>query len=377
MDTQVDQLYKPKMKATAHFIYSFLCLMIHLTTSVCGQVKLTVNAQYDPVSINGTRWLYYELLISNRGTAPVNILNFKVKGKNGQTIVDLSGGDLQARLKTKLLNNKLAPGTGTFVYMEVPEMGRDLNPLNNILTYIPDGDHTVQTVSVSTQLINKQPLLIGSPLSGDNWAAIYDPAWERGHRRVFFTVDGTYRIPGRFAIDFIKLDSSGRFAKGSQDSIKNWYGYGADVLAVENGIIAATVDTFKESQTLSAHPAYDSSRATGNYIAIKIAPNIFAFYEHLKPGSISVKVGNRVKAGQVIASIGFTGQSTGPHLHFHLADRNSPLGAEGIPYGFKKFVKIGTYQNFEDFGKKRWSPLPHTSNNVGIGLPASNSILSF
>jgi murein DD-endopeptidase MepM/ murein hydrolase activator NlpD len=45
-----------------------------------------------------------------------------------------------------------------------------------------------------------------------------------------------------------------------------------------------------------------------------------------------VKVGERVKQGQVMALVGNSGNSTEPHLHFHVADANSPLGAEGLPY---------------------------------------------
>ena len=55
-------------------------------------------------------------------------------------------------------------------------------------------------------------------------------------------------------------------------------------------------------------------------------------YAHLQPGSIRVKVGDKVKTGQVLGLVGNTGNSSEPHLHFQLMNANSPLGSEGLPY---------------------------------------------
>lgn len=66
----------------------------------------------------------------------------------------------------------------------------------------------------------------------------------------------------------------------------------------------------------------------------------------MKPKSIKVKTGQKVKKGDAIASLGFTGQTTGPHLHFHEADADSPLGAEGIPFVFEQFEILGSYADF-------------------------------
>jgi murein DD-endopeptidase MepM/ murein hydrolase activator NlpD len=44
-----------------------------------------------------------------------------------------------------------------------------------------------------------------------------------------------------------------------------------------------------------------------------------------------------VKRGQVLGLVGNSGNSTEPHLHFHLSDGNSPLGSEGIPYALESF----------------------------------------
>jgi murein DD-endopeptidase MepM/ murein hydrolase activator NlpD len=50
-----------------------------------------------------------------------------------------------------------------------------------------------------------------------------------------------------------------------------------------------------------------------------------------------VKVGDRVKRGQVLGLVGNSGNSSEPHLHFHVMDGRSVLGSEGIPYAFETF----------------------------------------
>ena len=79
----------------------------------------------------------------------------------------------------------------------------------------------------------------------------------------------------------------------------------------------------------------------GNHVILDIGGGRYAFYAHLKPGSLRVRVGERVKRGQVVGLVGNSGNSTEPHLHFHIMDGTSPLGSEGIPYAIEAFDSIG------------------------------------
>jgi murein DD-endopeptidase len=54
-----------------------------------------------------------------------------------------------------------------------------------------------------------------------------------------------------------------------------------------------------------------------------------------------VRQGDRVRRGQVVGLVGNSGNSTEPHLHFHIADGVSPLGSEGVPYGYDAFELVG------------------------------------
>ena len=67
-----------------------------------------------------------------------------------------------------------------------------------------------------------------------------------------------------------------------------------------------------------------------------------------------MKVGDRVRTGQVIGRLGSSGNSNFPHLHFHLMDGPGPLASSGVPYRIRKFRVEGKLENLVDLfdGKK-------------------------
>lgn len=76
-------------------------------------------------------------------------------------------------------------------------------------------------------------------------------------------------------------------------------------------------------------------RLIGNYIIIRFDGG-HAFLAHLRGGSITVKEGQKVSAGDYLGQVGHTGNSTAPHLHFHLMDSPDILTAKGVPCAFRE-----------------------------------------
>jgi murein DD-endopeptidase MepM/ murein hydrolase activator NlpD len=73
----------------------------------------------------------------------------------------------------------------------------------------------------------------------------------------------------------------------------------------------------------------------GNYVVVEHNQNYSTFYGHLN--SIAVLDGGRVNGGQVIGTVGSTGKSTSPHLHYEVRFRNEPVDPVGyLPF----FVKL-------------------------------------
>ena len=158
------------------------------------------------------------------------------------------------------------------------------------------------------------------------------------------TIGGRAAVVQRYGIDYFKVDSAGHTFAGDSANKADYYGYGQDVLAVADAVVAVTQEGIPENET--PHP---SKRAVpinlrtigGNYVMLDIGQGRYVFYAHLKPGSVRVKQGDRVRRGQVIGSLGLTGNTPSPHLHLHLGDTTEPIGSEGLPYIYDSFEVVG------------------------------------
>jgi murein DD-endopeptidase MepM/ murein hydrolase activator NlpD len=80
----------------------------------------------------------------------------------------------------------------------------------------------------------------------------------------------------------------------------------------------------------------------GNEVVLEIAPDVYAFFAHLQPGSIRVQIGENVKAGQVLGLLGNTGNSSAPHLHFQLSESPDVLTANSLPFVIDQYTLLGS-----------------------------------
>ncbi len=187
-----------------------------------------------------------------------------------------------------------------------------------------------------------QAPVIRPPLLGEGWLAADAATNFTGHRRTLIPVDGQPYFAQRYAVDWIRFGEDGMLVNGPAEKNECWYCYGAEIHAVADGVITMTQDGIVENVALGA-PVIKITweTAAGNLIIQDIGAGQYAFYAHLLPGSLTVKDGDHVRAGQVIARLGNSGNSDAPHLHFHIGNRNSPLGAQGIPYHFAAYRSTG------------------------------------
>ncbi|MGO2519098.1 MAG: M23 family metallopeptidase [Microbacterium sp.] len=72
----------------------------------------------------------------------------------------------------------------------------------------------------------------------------------------------------------------------------------------------------------------------GNHVTIRTVDGLYATVAHLQQGSVTVSVGDTVRGGDQIGQCGNSGNSTEPHVHAQLMDRQSLLLAQGVPLVF-------------------------------------------
>jgi len=345
-------------------------------------VDLAVPFRPVSVRIGAVRQLVYELHLTSFAEQPLELRRVTVVGADGRALADFSDVALAGRLGVAGARNparpqQLEPGRRVVLYVEAPQPGEPPPAaLAHRVELAPSTGEAAFGVLGGRAEVSRSPLAaLGPPLRGGPWVAVYDPSLERGHRRVIYAVEGRARIPGRFAIDWMRIGAEGRTAPGAAERPADSYGYGAEVLAVADGRVVAVRDGVAELDRLRDLPRVDIADAAGNFIALDLSGGRYAFYEHLRPG-LRVRPGDRVRAGQTIAHLGFTGETTSPHLHFHVADAPEPLAAEGLPYRLEGARVLGAYDSIAAFGRGGpWRPGPPAA--VPADLPAPNTVVTF
>ena len=366
-----------------------LLVLALLTLAGAGPAAAQVNQSLDIaipeapniVRVGAADQLVYELHLTNFSSLPLRLDGLSIAGDKGVPLKSYAGDELAKA--TGLVGPAEAdariipPGRRAVLYINAPIAAAAPRSISHSLALGKiGGDGASFTLSggAATPETIALPRL-SPPLRGGPWVAVYEPGMERGHRRVFYATEGSATLPGRFAIDWMKVDANGELSSDDADIPANHHGYGAEVLAVADGTIVALRDDMPDPATRSGRTNPSIADASGNYVMLDIGGGRIATYEHLKQGA-PVAVGDRIKAGQVVGFLGFTGQASAPHLHFHLADRASILGAEGQPYVISSLVSLGQYSSIEAFGRgEKWAA--KAAETVTDSLPPPNLVVRF
>jgi hypothetical protein len=153
------------------------------------------------------------------------------------------------------------------------------------------------------------------------------------------TVDQNYHAAHRdqrFAYDIVvRRDGSSHTGDGRR--LEDYHCWGQPILAPGAGTVATAVDSLPDLQPGQMDPR----NPPGNHVVLDHGNGEFSLLAHLRRGSVAVRAGERVEQGQKLGECGNSGNTSEPHLHYHL--QNGPVfgQAEGLPAQFNAYLADG------------------------------------
>lgn len=139
------------------------------------------------------------------------------------------------------------------------------------------------------------------------------------------------------AFDIVIKDKNGKSYKTNGKNNEDYYAFGKEFFAPCDGIIVSVVDGVKDNKPGEMNPVY----VPGNSVILKTVNNEYLLFAHFKNHSIKVKEGQNVKQGQLLGFCGNTGNSSEPHLHFHIQNVEDMNIATGVKCYFDKILVNG------------------------------------
>jgi len=147
----------------------------------------------------------------------------------------------------------------------------------------------------------------------------------------------TRGVGQRYAYDIgIVIDGRSFIGDGSKN--EDHYCFGKRLNAPGDGKIIALENNIDDNYTPGiVNRSINANTIAGNYILIDHLNGEYSMLAHFKKGTIIVSVGDTVVKGQEVGKTGNSGNSTGPHLHYHVQDTPDYLNGFGLPAQFNNY----------------------------------------
>jgi len=193
----------------------------------------------------------------------------------------------------------------------------------------------------------------------------------------------------RYAYFFVILDDDGNYLKSSDSTFDNNLCFGQDVLAVADGVIVKVSNKHSDCPDDKTDDTLDytgTAEVMGNHIMIRHHKDEYSYVGNLMLDSIRVKVGDKVKQGDVIAKCGNSGHLTDePCLHFRLQSSKRFNLSTSLPIAFTN-IKAEDSIAYDLCYKNEREKRPSTQGNlevignksyIGRGLDVENGLSGY
>jgi hypothetical protein len=323
------------------------------TNAVLTPLAVSTVAPTSPVrASDGRDHVVYELFIVNQSSATVDITSIDVvdPADDDAVLARYDSGALGTMVAVDSGGEGLTFGPGSSGYFfgdltleagaTVPKQIEHHFTLS--ATSQGDAATAIEFTGVPIRIGRRPAVVVAPPLRGRGWVVgngCCVPA--TAHRAATLSINGTVHVAERYAIDFVQLGANDALAQGDPTKAADYGYFGDDVTAAASGTVVNTQDGLPEQTPGALPPGQTVQTAGGNYVVVDIGRGRYAFYAHFQPGTLTVKVGDKVETGDVLGKLGNTGNTDAPHLHFHVMDGPSPLLSNGVPFVFTSFEGEG------------------------------------
>lgn len=307
-------------------------------------VQLDISVPLEPTIFpsGGLRYLVYELHFQNYTDESLALQELEIVDASrtpGKAIAAFTGSQLHERLlpigSDKIDEDHPLEGGKRAVALICIAFDAAGNVPETLSHRVLVGGSVAEGPTIGTR--HTELKVLAPPVTGTSWVADNGPSLTSHHRTGLFVAGGRAHLSRRYAIDWKQEGEQGEIYSGDARDVRSYYSYGEKVFAVADAVVISAKDGLPDNTPRTAAGFNTAVPITmenvaGNAIVLDLGDGQFAYYAHLKPGSVRVKTGDRVKRGEWLGQIGNSGDARWPHLHFQVTIGPDILASEGLPF---------------------------------------------